>query len=454
MSQVLRDLMVRAAEDAPEVRVDPGTWRAARRARRRERVLATMAAAAVLVGVVGIASQAGSLLPGSGEAAPAEGHREPAMPSRVHAVPEHLDGERPDGTWSYPRAETLEIGVAAVVFTTSGYAPVAVSALDGEYHLLDLPGHERMSGFRFEDGSFALSPDGRRLAYTWNKPASDVDAEVYVPSGIRIVDLLSGEVESHQVREGFGVFAHGFAWSPNGRYLTYNMQIANTSQSGTSGTRNFFVERLDTRTGERLKASGLPMTEVAPAVTDAGTVVTGTGTTLLTWQPDQGRETIDLQQSPRWRGSLTGFGAVPGEEKVYASAGLEYSRIFVGRLDSPFSFQRLAGGMRWLSPVGPVDADSQAVLEETELGTSLWTSGPAHVRSGVLVEIEGAGGAHYSFATTLLQRPTRDFPAPQWPMSTTQKAVRGAILVGVALIVLMALAVLGRRYRRPAGLLG
>lgn len=424
MSQELRDLMVRAAESAPSVRVDPGTWRSARRARRRERIVAPLAAAVALVGVAAVAWQGPSTLLGSDHADPVAGATEPFMPSRVYTVPDHLDGL--SAVDRMPRQGSLAIGATAIAFTTSGYAPYAVSAVDGTYHLLDLPGYDRMAGFRFGDGSLALSPDGRRLAYTWNNGTDSPDGEDdrYVPSGVRIVDLVTGEIESHQVREGYGVFSHGLSWSPNGRYLAYNTQIANTSQSGTSGRRNFFVERLDTETGERLKV-GAPGSDRPPAVTDEGTVVTGNGLNLWTWRPDRGTTRIDLRESPRFRGSVVGIATMTGSDLVFLSAGLEYSRLYVGRPDAPRSFRLLAAGARSLSPAGPVDGDQQVVFEQTPTSTALWTirtTGPLlNDRSDDLVTFEDGAGPHYSFATSLLQRPTRDFPAPDWPMSTDQK---------------------------------
>ena len=447
MSQEFRDLLLRAVESAPPVRVDEGLWRRARRARRRRLILAPVVAAAVMVGVLGIAWQGSSLLAGADRVGPAAGRAEPAMPSRVYPVPDHLDGVSGDG-WTYPREDTLEVGTAAVALTTEAGAPVVVSALDGSYHLLDLPGLQRGASFRFEDGVVALSPDGRRLAYTWNEAPLAGHDRVYAPSGVRIADLTTGEVESHQVRAGFGVFAHGFSWSSNGRYLAYNMQIANTSQSGTRGTRNFFVERLDTTTGERLKAAGVPMTGYPPAVTDAGTLVAGSGTTIWTWRPDQGTTEADLLESGQWRGSLMSVGTFPGSERVLVSAGLEYSRLFAGRPDDPESFRRISAGAPRLTPAGPVGRDRQAVLEQTDAGTTLWTiraTGPLlNDRSADLVQVEQSPGAHYSFATRLLRRPTRDFPAPDWPLSTEQKLLRGvAVAIAAGL-----LGALGWRFRR------
>jgi hypothetical protein len=455
MSQELRDLMVRTAENAPTARVDPETWRAARRARRRERLLVPVAAAVVLVGVVVLGGQVPSLVVGADDAGPVAGRSEPAMPSRLYPVPEHLDLRTPEGRWAYPAAENLKLGVTAVAFTTAGgHAPFAVSAEDGRYRLLDLPGHDPMTGFRFKDGNLALSPDGRRLAYTWNDPPEDGPRDEYVPSGVRIVDLTTGEVESHQVRKGYGVLSHGFSWSPNGRYLAYNTQIANTSRTGTSGVRNFFVERIDTETGERLKAGGLPMADHPPAVSDDGTVVTGRNLDLWTWRPDRGTSRVELTASPQWRGSVAGVSAMPGTDEVLVSAGLEYSRLYAGLPDSPRSFRRLASGARSLSPVGPVDEGRQVVFERTLTSTALWTirttSPRLNDRSDGLVQFEGGElGSHYSFATALLQRPTRDFPAPDWPWSTEQKALLGGLvvlLVGAGGVVVLTL-----RRRRGLG---
>lgn len=447
MSEQLRDLMVRTAENAPTVRVDDGLWRRARRVRRRERLVVPVVAAVVVLGVLGTAVQGRSLLQG-GEVSPATGRATPAMPSRVYPVPEHMDAMR-EGEWTFEREPTLRVGRAAVALTRTGGSAVVVSALDGDYHLLDLPGFDPMAPFRFEDGTVALSPDGQRLAYTWNRVRSITPGgDTYVPSGVRVVDLTTGAVTDHQVRAGFGVFSHGFSWSPNGRYLAYNTQISNVSQSGTRGRRNFFVERLDTRTGERLRAVGVPMTGSAPAVTDLGTVVQGGDTTMWTWRPDEGTTTIDLLQSRQWRGSLVSVGTLPGKEQIFASAGLEYGRIFAGRPTDPGSFRRIGGGGQRLTVEGFVSATTVAALEQTGTETTLWTADRSGPRSGPQVVLESTGDTHYSFATTLLRHPTRDFPEPDWPLSEEQIVVRVLIAVALAAGALVAVVKLWRRRRR------
>ncbi|HLN78829.1 MAG TPA: hypothetical protein VK204_17430 [Nocardioidaceae bacterium] len=363
-------------------------------------------------------------------------------------MPGFLDPTVDEDAWAGQVEPNLAVGRSAVALSMLGGTVATISALDGSYHLVDLPGLDNGASFRFQDGVVALSPDGRRLAYTWNEASFVSHAEVYAPSGVRIVDLNTGSVSDHQVHKGFGVFSHGFAWSPDGRYVAYNTQIATKSQSGTRGSRNFFVERLDTATGERLRAVGVPMTSSPPAVTDAGTVLTGSGTTMWTWRADEGATRIDLQQSRQWRGSVVSVAALPGTETVFATAGLEYGRLFVGRPGDPASFRRVGGGGQRLEVEGFVDGGTVAALERIGPQTTLWTADRSGPRSGPQVVLEGAGETQYSFATTLLRRPTRDSPAPDWPLSMEQKVCRGVLAVALAVGAVGAGVTLRRRRRQ------
>jgi hypothetical protein len=113
--------------------------------------------------------------------------------------------------------------------------------------------------------------------------------------------------------------------------------------------------------------------------------------------------------------------------------------------------RQISGGAYSLTPVGPVDGDEHAVFERTPTSTALWTirtSGPlVNDRSGVRVTFAEDLGDDYSFATSLLQRPPRDFPAPDWPMSVEQKALLGGA-AAVATVAAVLLAALGRAHRR------
>jgi hypothetical protein len=64
------------------------------------------------------------------------------------------------------------------------------------------------------------------------------------------------------------------------------------------------------------------------------------------------------------------------------------------------------------------------------------------------VVLEGAGETQYSFATTLLRRPTRDSPAPDWPLSMEQKVWRGVLAVALAVGAVGAGVTLRRRRRQ------
>ena len=145
------------------------------------------------------------------------------------------------------------------------------------------------------------------------------------------------------------------------------------------------------------------------------------------------------------------IGTMPMTERVVVSAGVEFSRLYVGQPDRPASFRRISDGAPRLTVAGPVGGDRQAVFEQTQTGTSLWTiraNGPLlNDRTGVLVTFDEEQGEHYSFATSLLRRPTRDFPAPDWPMSTEQKVLLGGLVV-TALVALV-LWLRHRLRRRP-----
>ena len=446
MSQELRDLMTRLADAAPTARVDESLWHEARGLRRRQRLALPLAALLVLAGVF-MTAWLGPGWPSSERtAAPAGGSVEPAVPTRVYPVPEHLDGER-DGTWTYARAATLKVGTAAVAFTTERGAPVVVSALDGGYHLLDLPGLDPDSAFMFGDGVLALSPDGERLAYTWNKsPSRTRDGDRYVPSGVRVVDLGTGEVTSFQVRKAYGVFSHGLAWSPDGRYLVYNTQIANTSQSGTHGRRFFFVERLDTATGERLQADGIPTPASRPRSRTRAPSTAHLRHGLGVWRPGVRAVAVDVPTRSDW--GLTGVSPLSGNTVVLVD-GQDHATLLAGSAEPQGSFRRVGSAPGGLRLLGPVSGDTVAFLSRGAETSTLRTVDVAGRRSAVLVEIEDddvLDGGH-SFATALLDRPPRDFPAPDWPMSIETKLLLGAAAAAAA----VAAGWLCRRYLTRSG---
>jgi hypothetical protein len=167
-----------------------------------------------------------------------QGQRLISAPDPAPSPPEHdltsVHGVVGDGGLCLER--DLAVGQATAVVTNATDVFV-VSAADGAYHRLRLPGYDpalhdgRLHGA--ERPGVALSPDGRRLAYAWHAPiATDAPAweESYVvPSGVRVLNLTTGafafEDEAppyfpHHTMWTVELDSH-LRWSSDGRYVAY-----------------------------------------------------------------------------------------------------------------------------------------------------------------------------------------------------------------------------------------
>ena len=152
---------------------------------------------------------------------------------------------------------TSPSGTASVAIANPTGAFV-VTADDGVYHRLDLPGFDptvyddpevRRTGMV---GS-GLSPDGTRLAYGFHGPLPEQTGQEhgFVTSGVRIVDLDTGAVETllgdqplpaeymYYVNANdfqWATVPYGLRWSPDGRYLTYDQVWSVASTEGRADT--------------------------------------------------------------------------------------------------------------------------------------------------------------------------------------------------------------------------
>ena len=223
MSDQLRDLLSRVADDAPAPRPDPTLWRRARRARARNRALGVGAVAATVAVIAAVAVQGQRL---SSDPDPAPNPPEDRLTS-VHGVV---------GDGGLRLERDLAVGQATAVVTNATDVFV-VTAADGAYHRLRLPGYDPA----LHDGSLddadrpgvALSPDGRRLAYAWHAPIPTDhpgwEESYLVASGVRVLDLTTGAFAFEDEVPGFAPhhtiwsveLGSHLRWSSDGRYLAY-----------------------------------------------------------------------------------------------------------------------------------------------------------------------------------------------------------------------------------------
>jgi len=140
------------------------------------------------------------------------------VPSVVYGVP---------GDGGLDLETDLSVGRASVAVTNPTGAYV-VTADDGAYHRLRLPGYDA-AAYDAQVTGLALSPDGTRLAYGWASTALRPDGYPR-RSGLRALDLTTGTWWSTRFHEPSGisdlnVFAWDLRWSPDGRYLGASVAI-------------------------------------------------------------------------------------------------------------------------------------------------------------------------------------------------------------------------------------
>lgn len=271
MTEQLHDLLTRIAGQAGAGSSDPTLWDRARRARRRERVLRASAAAltaVALVGAVAIGLGTRHALPPADRHTPAPHHTGAGIPSTVHGI--HGDG-------GLDLENDLAVGPASVAMANQRGAFV-ITAADGVYHRLRLPGYDP-TAFNADQTGLALSPDGTRLAYGIREGKS-AESTSRPRIGFRIVDLRTGARELSITQGRFidkiPVSTYGFGWSPDGRYLVYETLTEDPADTGpehwyggvdtaTATTRSFlFAHEARAFTCAEEAGACRPMTLVNP----------------------------------------------------------------------------------------------------------------------------------------------------------------------------------------------
>lgn len=451
----LREELERIAAAAPVADVPTGTWARAQRARRRDRV-ATLAAVAAAVAVV-----AGLVTWLPGRSAPPVPAGSPGaqagVPAYVWSVPERLTMQDSDGSWSSDRVETdLAIGRGAVAYVTPLGLPVVVGAGNGAYHLLDLPGFLGASPLgRGSEVGLALSPDGHRLAYAWSGPAPRSDA-VPMPSGIRVVDLDSGDVRTVHLVGGRGIRVSSIGWSPGSTWMVWRGRVTRY-WTATSWT-----------------ARGSATGRVAPGRRTSQEVPDGRGEPVVGIADDGTVTLLDGRRATSWDGRVLGHRRLPGPSPVNAAAtGPSGRRVAFGataEADAIASLDTATGRLsthRYLADLYPEGALSRPLgwlddgllvalvtpvaaadepAPDPQVVVTTPERGPASTYR-IVGRTDPAVPGNLSVAVDLmtLDRPTVARPEPDWPWSDERRAVVGAL---AALVLLGgALGALGWRRR-------
>lgn len=456
----LKDLLEQAAETVPAAEVPGDTWQRGRRRHRRSLALR----AASVVGVVAlVAATPGLLDRATDRSAPQPaggGASGPGLPDHLHAVPSHLAARGEDQRWARDEvSDDLAVGRAAAAWVTPGGLPVLVDADDGDHHLLDLPdfllaSDLATSWFPGDVPPLALSSDGTHLAYAYAWPATDDGSAV--PSGLRVVDLETGEVDRDLPLEGgSGVVVTQVSWSPDGSWLAwtgFRTSYWTTTRLSGSGSRAGVVAPDGTQ--RRLEPAG------AMVVDDDGAAISVNGGRIEVQRLDG---TTVTRRGAGGTAELTDEGLLSpdGSRLAVGSAArfdlvaidLERDRVETRSGGAPDGRDWSVRPLAWVKDAVLVQRTPPASGEEGLLSL-VDITGETPVRDvGVLDGGESdnphTGVGPLSVAADLVteDRPTVTRPAPDWPWDPPSWAVPAVQAAALLLVSALAWAVVRRRRR-------
>lgn len=448
----LREDLERLADAVPAPPVDPSTWARARRARRRDR---SIVAAAALLTAVGI----GAVLigvPGTPRAETASTSPVTGVPDRLRPVPPHVleSGTASGRGWEVTDDPAIGVGVAAWV--QNARHPVVVG-VDGEYHVLRLPGFlgDLWGEATRQDAGLTLSPSGTKVAYAWGDRGID---GVIDRSGLAVMNLETGRLTAYALKGTAGTAVSAIAWSPNEGLIGWEgQQFDAATPDGLSGARpvaGVIDYRLDD-VGPSLDVAGLG----AVSVDDAGTVVvaaTGRLTSISGRQVSTRR--FDGPSEPRIAASprnAVGWSVVG----AFNTRSLDYLDQDDRRRRVPL---QIPAGTVWdIAPVGWNGYDAivatREYADDGQVSSHLRAVDTRTGRSRVVgdAEVGGPTSGFLSIATDRIVPRAITVPAgpaPDWPAAGP--GVAGiAWRVGLALALVSGLvAAMRRRRHRPPSL--
>lgn len=459
----LRDLLEREAGAAPHVVVAPDTWRRGRRRRAGKAAGVVLASAAVIAGLAVMPS----LLDTDQAVPPAGTGGSLGLPDHLHAPPERMsDQDSETGEWVRDEVRSdLAVGPAAAAWVTPGGLPVVVDAETGEHHLLDLPdvvsGDLQARSWSAPDWQpVALSPDGTRLAYGYARHLPRDDART-VRSGVRIVDLRTGEVDwQRPLRGGDGIVVTQLSWARSGGWIGWRgsrtLEWTTSSIGGSSPVAGVLGEEVRGPIVE-LETAG----SGAVAVSEGGfgyALDSGQITTFSVCPPTSKFDTFCVPGTASRVGGTAdvapGAALSPDGSTLALSTydGYDLVTLKLGERRPTVGAEGMPDDRPWqVSALGWIDDEHVLVLRDDNEGSDgILSVVPVDAEDGVSVDVgvvdSAVGSPSIAIDLVTLDRPTVDRPDPDWPRSEERWV---ATLGSGALLVLLLLG-LGLLLRRRA----
>jgi hypothetical protein len=423
--EVLAEALQRIGHEMPPARLPADLWRRGRR-RRRTRTLGSIAAATVAVLAVAVAVPL-TAFPGGGLIGPATSPPGPAAPSTVYLP--------------WPWQQTVQEsprGPAALLVSGTGaglgyHANIAVVGRDGSYRML-------LGGLSLDNraGTDALlSPDGTRVALTWDGMGFGTDLD--------IVDLTTGEVQGHAIRGSAYDAMRPLGWSPDGRKVVMAAHSSVPSDAGVHDLVGLYdPASRDFRTVVSLPdASGVLSGRFPVAfASDRGRIAVQAGTSLFVVDLATGEgQRFELGG---WRLAGPGAWSPEGQHLAVVGSGGDARHWRIAYLDTR------AGAIVPGPKVDRVEGTAVEVLDWQDDGDLVMAAyGGAGGGSQLLALRRGGGQASLMTLPAFVERidVARDLvlgdrfggPAPRpagWPLAQWVYWAAGALLVAVPLTVL------------------
>lgn len=412
MANTLREALEEIASGVDRVEPAPELWSRGRR-RHRRRVTSGVAAGVVLAALV-VGGWPGLDLDRADPPVVEAPESELAIPDAFHDVPRFTRSTSdagPPGPLAALWTQVLGRG-----WRSSSDEVVGVSAVDGSYWFVDLPGSSDA------EGRPVLSPSGRSIAYLLGGEVPGPGAQSDVV-GVAVYDTVTGEVQRHLIesQHGLSIFEEP-AWTGDSRsvVLSYG-QYTDSPGSADQGKTILWSPASSVRDVPRELSVG------------GRTGIIDNGLVASTRHGFQVLDPVSLTvvQDVRLRHSL--WGTVPnawavalgpgdlvawaGEAPVPREHGATTGGLYVGRLPadgSAIEGRRLLPGRQAHGVIGWLDRSHvlvNALNPRPEGGIGFWAVDVRTGDSEVAIECSEMV-CQQQLAVDLLDRPLRHFDPP------------------------------------------